>query len=89
MFEIWKEHFQKLLEKSSIRKCKIMPVIEKDLDIVKGAFTVGKPKKALKNIKRSKAFGIDNTPGEILKIDDCNDFLLQLCNVVYFGSQSK
>ena len=66
-----------------------MPVIEKDLDIVKDAFTVGKPKTALNNIKRGKAFGIDNIPGEILKIDDCNDFLLQLCNAVYFGSQSK
>ena len=66
-----------------------MPVIEKDLDIVKDAFTVGKPKTALNNIKRGKAFGIDNIPGEILKIDDCNDFLPQLCNVVYFGSRSK
>ena len=40
-----------------------MPVVEKDLDIVKGAFTVGKPRTALKNIKCGKAFGVDNIPG--------------------------
>ena len=59
-----------------------MPVIEKDLDIVKGAFTMDELKKALKNTKYGKVCGLDNIPGEVWKIDDFHDILLQLCNAV-------
>ena len=71
-----KTDVQKLLGKSStIEDSKIMSVIGKDLDIVKGAFRMDNFKTVPKNTKYGKAFGLDNIPGE-----------LQLCNVVYFRS---
>ena len=83
--KLWKERFQKLLGKSpTMENANIMPVIEKDLDIVKGAFTMDELKIALKNTKYGKACGLDKIPGEVWKMDDFNDIPLQLCNAVYF-----
>ena len=39
-----------------------------------------------KNTKYDEFFCIDNITGEVWKIDDFNDILLQLCNTVQFGS---
>ena len=43
-------------------------------------------KAALQNTKSAKACGLDNIPGEVWKLDDFNDILLQLCNAVYNGN---
>ena len=43
-------------------------------------------KTALKNTKYGKACGLDNIPGEVKKMDDFNNVLLQLCIAVYFGN---
>ena len=61
--------------------------MKKHLYVVNGAFTMNKFKTALKNTKYGKACGLANIPGEVWKIDDFNDILLQLCNALYFGSQ--
>ena len=48
---------------------------------------MNKFKTTLKNTKYGKTCGLANIPGEVWKIDDLNDILLQLCNALYFGSQ--
>lgn len=42
-----------------------MPIFEKDLDIVKGAFRIDNFKTVPKNTKYGKALGLDNIPGEL------------------------
>ena len=42
-----------------------MSVIDKDLDIVKGAFRMDNFKTVPKNTKYVKALGLDNIPGEL------------------------
>ena len=43
-------------------------------------------KAALQNTKSARACGLDNIPGEVWKLDDFSDILLQLCNAVYNGN---
>ena len=41
---------------------------------------------ALKNKKNAQACGLDKIPGQVQKLDNFNDILLQLCNAVHFGN---
>ena len=82
---LWKEHFQKLLGlQPASKNVNVTP--GKYTRIKSGNFTMDKLKAALQNTKSAKACGLDNIPGEVWKLDDFNDILLQLCNAVYNGN---
>ena len=83
---LWKEHFQKLLElQPTSENVNVTPIIDNDLGIKSGNFTMDELKAALQNTKSAKACGLDNISREVWKFDDFNDILLQLCNAVYNG----
>ena len=84
---LWKEHFQKLLGlQPTSENVNVTPIMDKDIGIKSGNFTMDELKTALQNTKSAKACGLDNIPGEVWKLDDFNDILLQLCNAVYNDS---
>ena len=84
---LWKEHFQNLLGlQPTSENVNVTPIIDNDLGINSGNFTMDELKAALQNTKYAKACGLDNIPGEAWKLDDFNDILLQLCNAVYNGN---
>ena len=84
---LWKEHFQKLLGlQPTSENVNLTPIIDNDLGIKSGNFTMDELKAALQNTKSAKACGLDNIPGEVWKLDDFNGILLQLCNAVYNGN---
>ena len=64
----------------------VTPIIDNDLGIKSGNFIMDELKAALQNTKSAKACGLDNIPGEVWKLDDFNDILLQLCNAVCNGN---
>ena len=83
---LWKEHFQNLLGKPpNIKDTIITTVVEKELDVKKGAFTMDELERVLKNVKNGKACGLDNIPAEVWKLGAFNDTLLNLCNALYQG----
>ena len=85
---LWKEHFQKLLGlQATSENVNVTPIIDNDLGIKSGSFTMDELKAVLQNTKSAKACGLHNIPGEVWKLDDFNDILLQLCNAVYNGNQ--
>ena len=84
---LWKEHFQKLLGlQPTLENVNVTPIIDNDLGIKSGNFKMDELKAALQNTKSAKTCGLDNIPGEVWKLDDFNDILLQLCNAVYNGN---
>ena len=63
---LWKEHFQKLLGlQPTSEKVDVTPIMDKDIGIKSGNFTMDELKTALQNTKSAKACGLDNIPGEV------------------------
>ena len=87
---LWKEHFQKLLGlQPTSENVNVTPIIDNDLGIKSGNFTMDELKAALQNTQYAKACSLDNIPGEVWKLDDFSDILLQLCNAGLYTIFSK
>ena len=79
----WHNHFKDLLGKSPktpSNNSLPMEKISDILDICTSNFDINELKIAVKNLKSSKAFGLDNIPAIIWKDDIFHDLLLKLCN---------
>jgi len=83
----WKFHFQNLLGKPpTIKDHQIQPVIDYQLDIKLGNFSLEELNKALSKMQNGKAPGLDGIPPEVWKTKAFNNILLTLCNKVYNGN---
>ena len=60
-----------------------MRIINKQLDIKLGPFTLEELDSVLKKIKNRKAAGLDEIPPEVWKTRQFDDILLRHCNAVY------
>ena len=80
----WKEHFENLLGNiPKIDDQPIQQIIDHELNIKKGDFSMDELEKALLKVSYGKACGLDNIPAEVWKTGDFNQELLQFCNAVY------
>lgn len=80
----WKTHFENLLGKPpDIIDKPIKRIIENELDIKQGNFTMEELIVVIKNISNDKACGLDNIAAEVWKTGVFNEEMLQLCNAVY------
>ena len=81
---MWKEHFKNLLGKSwEVTDKPIPKIVNNQLDIKLGWFTLEKLDVVLRKIKNKKAAGLDEIPPEVWKTRKFVDLLLQYCNTVY------
>ena len=81
---MWKEHFENLLGKPpEVSSKPTQRIIEKELEITKGSFTKEELTIAKKQLKRGKACGLYNIPGEVWLTGDFDDELLMFCDKVY------
>ena len=77
----WKTHFQNLLDKTpriSIKET--TRVVEGELNIMKGSFSMEELKAAMKQIKSGKACGLDNIPAEVWLTGNFDNKLFTLIN---------
>ena len=80
----WENHFKNLLGTlPAINDQPIQRVIQHELPIKKGPFSMDEIDKALQSTKNGKAAGLDTIPPEVWKTGKFNDILLQFCNEVY------
>ena len=80
----WKQHFERLLGSApSIVAEPTRPILNDELPIKTGAFTMEELESVLKNTKTNKAAGLDGIPPEVWKTGRFNDILLSFCNDVY------
>ena len=80
----WKEHFKQLLGNvPTIKKEPTTPIVNYELPIKTGYFTMEELENVLKSTKNSKAAGIDEIPPEVWKTGEFNNTLLSFCNDVY------
>jgi exonuclease III len=86
--EKWKQHFQNLLGKTpTVNTQQTQRIIEEQLDIRTGLFTMDELHTTKKQIKRGKASGLDNIPTEVWMTGDFDNELLNFCNSVYQQDQ--
>ena len=76
-------HFKYLLGNLPEITVSAISKIINHLNIETAIFTKYELLKALNTIKNGKAYGLDEIPIEIWKINECQDFLLIFCNKVY------
>ena len=80
----WKDHFSNLLgQPPNIIDKPIIKVIDEELPIKIGNFTMSELQKALQSLPNRKACGLDDIPGEVWKTDAMREELLNICNRVY------
>ena len=81
---LWKQHFMNLLRKSlKFTHEPITKIINNQLDIKLGQFTLEELDSVLRKIKNRKEAGLDEIPPEVWKTRQFDDILLQHCNAVY------
>jgi len=86
--EKWKQHFQNLLGKTpTVNFQQTQRIVDEELDIRTGLFTMDELHAAKKQIKRGKASGLDNLPAEVWPTGDFENELLNFCNSVYQQDQ--
>ena len=84
--QLWKNHLKDLLGKPpQVSNELITPIVEEELNIKKGDFSMDELVKALKSTQNHKAYGLDEIPAEVWKLPDFHQILLNLCNSVYNG----
>ena len=77
-------HFQNLLGSALVITDKpVETIIDHDLDITQGNFTMDELIPVLEKLKTHKATGLDDIPAETWKTGAFNDILLDSCNAVY------
>ena len=80
----WKQHFSLLLEKNPITTNQdIVQIVEKELKIEQGPFTIEELEMVLRKTKKNKTAGLDEIPAEVWKTGHFNHILLEFCNDVY------
>ncbi|GFR98350.1 hypothetical protein ElyMa_001017100 [Elysia marginata] len=67
--EIWKEHFEKILNRFEPKTFADIPEADEDLDIYMGNITVGEVNEAIQKLKRGKALGDDGVCPEMRKAE--------------------
>ena len=84
--DLWHNHFKDLLgcPISNQTSTEYHPTEYDQLDITTGNFTSEELIKATKSIQNGKATGIDEIPVEVWKLYECQEFLLESCNKVYW-----
>ena len=85
-FDLWQNHFKDLLgcPIGNQTSTKFHPTEYDQLDIKTGNFTFEKLIKVTKSMQNSKATGLDEIPVEVWKLHEFQEFLLDLCNKVYW-----
>ena len=84
--ELWKKHFSNLLGKSPVvTEQQIERVVDRQLNIKQGDFTMEELKVVLSSRRNGKAAGLGEIPPEVWKTGYFNDILLKLCNSEYIS----
>ena len=80
----WKNHFSSLLgENPIITHQTTVKIVNKELAIEQGPFTLEELETVLAKTKLNKSAGIDEIPPEVWKSGYFNDQLLEFCNDVF------
>ena len=80
----WKVHFENLLGKVPvITERATERIVDEELNIKIGTFSLEELNAAKRQIKRGKACGLDNIPAEVWLTGDYDNELLDFCNQVY------
>ena len=88
--KLWEKHFKDLLGKPpEVIAELITPIINEELNIKKGNFSIEELTKALQQTKNHKACGLDEIPAEVWKLPDFKNLLLDFCNQVYNNDPIK
>ena len=82
--DLWKGHFQNLLGSAPVVTDKpVETIVDHDLDITQGNFSIDELIPVLEKLKTRKAAGLDDIPLETWKTGALNDTRLDSCNAVY------
>ena len=80
----WKQHFSLLLGNNPITTNQdIIKIVDKELQIEQGPFTIKEFEMVLRKTKKNKTAGLDEIPPEVWKTGHFNHILLEFCNDVY------
>ena len=75
--QIWKQHFSLLLGKNPITTNQdIVKIVDKELQIEQGPFTIEELEMVLRKTKKNKTTGLDEIPAEVWKTGHFNHILL-------------
>ena len=80
----WKQNVSLLLGKNPLTTNQdIVKIVEKELQIEQGPFTIEELGMVLRKTKKNKTAGLDEIPAEVWKKCYFNHILLEFCNDVY------